>query len=98
MTNSQHLLLSEIPAVSAGMGEICEFSNTMNGYEVAGSFEKCAEIEASPRSDSIEEFRISIFFFFRSLRQRVDSESEEESALVRSTIGRIRDLVMECKG
>jgi len=95
MINSQDLLLTDIPDVNADMIEIAEFSHTINGYEMTGSLEKCAEIFESPRCDSIDELRISIFYFFRSMRQRMDSESDEEIELVRRTVGRIRDLVME---
>jgi len=82
-----------VPGPNAGPLELAEFGQTINGYEAAGSFERCAEIYESPDWDSVEQLRIALFFLFRSIRHSGFPPDDDEEREIQGLVGRIRELV-----
>ncbi len=77
MDESRKLRLSDVPEADASSGVISRFAHQIDGYGLAGSFERCAEISGNPDPDSIEELRIALFFHYRSRRHTGEEETDK---------------------
>ena len=93
MIENKDLTLADIPVRDSGLIAASEFSATFDGYNVAGSFENCAEIAQSPRMDSLTDLRISLFFRFRSMRHTGGPTNDVEKEKIWDIIEHIRELV-----
>ena len=93
MPHSKDLSLSDIPPKNANWEQLADFAGTINGYEMAGSSDKCSEIAASPDPKSIRELRISLFFSFRSMRHCGDEVTDIDIRHFRGIVDQIRQLV-----
>ena len=93
MSNTQNLRRADIPPPKADLNSIIEFAHTMDGYEWAGSFEKCAEIAKSPNEDSIDELRAALFFFFRSMRHSGEPATKDDIRYIHRTLDRLRRIL-----
>lgn len=92
---SEKLTLGRVPAEGADVEAICRFAHTIDGYDLAGSFENCARIARDPDPRSLDQLRISLFYRFRSLRHTGEEESPVDLRFFRETIRRIRALLGE---
>ena len=64
-----------IPAATATLDEICAFAHAVDGYELAGSFERCAAMHGRirerfdaglPLAAEMDELRSAVFFAHRA--------------------------------
>lgn len=83
----------DIPNPDASWREIAEFALTFNGYEVWGSFEKCAEIANAKRQDSLTDLRTCLFFEQRRWRHFGEDPDGEAMAYIRALVEKIRRRV-----
>ena len=93
MDESRKLRLSDVPEADADYGVINRFAHRVDGYTMAGSFERCTGISGNPDRDSIEELRIALFFHYRSRRHTGEEETDRDIAYVRGLVARIRELI-----
>jgi len=93
MSNTHNLRLADIPPPKADLNSIIEFAHTMDGYEWAGSFEKCAEIAKSPDETSIDDLRAALFFFFRSMRHSGEPATKDDIRHIHRTLDRLRQIL-----
>ena len=85
--------LSDVPKGDADYGAINKFAHRIDGYEVAGSFERCAEISRNPDRDSVDELHIALFFHYRARRHSGEEETDRDLEYVRGLVTRIRKLL-----
>jgi hypothetical protein len=93
MYDSTGLTLRSVPSENASIDSINRFAHTIDGYQVAGSFEACERIARNPNRDSIQELHVAIFYIFRALRHTGEKISEHEEEQLRGFVGRIRELI-----
>lgn len=86
------LLLEDVPQPDADVSEITWFAQRVNGYELAGSFERTADIARNPDSNSLTELRIALFFCARARRH---SETQGDSPEMRQLVRQIRALLTQ---
>ena len=91
--SNKHLLLIDIPKSDADWSEIAAFALTFNGYEVCGSFDKCAEIANAKRHESLTDMRACLFFEQRRWRHFGESPDGETMAYLRKLLESIRAKV-----
>jgi len=84
------LTLEDVPQPDADLSEITWFAHRMNGYDVAGSFERTADIARNPDPNSQTELRIALFFCARARRH---SETPGDSPEMRKLIRQLRSLL-----
>ena len=89
---SRHLTLDDVPLPDAHLFDIIRFAQRINGYEIAGSFAKAAEIAESPDPNDIMELWIALFFCARARRH---SGTEGDSPTMRELVKQIRVLLAE---
>ena len=87
---TSELTPADVPAVNASLDPIISFAYTLNGYWVAGSFRRCAEIAEALDWDSVEELRIATFFDLLVAHHVGD---EFGGAVLRRLVGRVGELV-----
>lgn len=90
---NRNLRLSNIPNPDANLGEISEFALTFDGYNVWGSFEKCAEIANSRNHGSLTNLRTCLFFEQRRWHHFGKYPNDDSMAYIRSLIEKIRNMV-----
>jgi len=93
---NSELRLSDIPAPDACWNLINKFAHTFNGYEEAGSFDKCAEVALSGNPQTLSELRMCLFFSARSARHGGGDSEHARAARTRhahSLLKRIRRKV-----
>ena len=90
---NKNLTLSDIPSLDAGWDEFSEFALTFDGYNVWGSFDKCAEIANDRRHESLTDLRTCLFFEQRRWRHFGEHPDEEEMMYLRGVIEKIRSRV-----
>ncbi len=59
---NQELHLDDISEDVSDWGEFIKFALTFNGYEAAGSLEKCIEIGKAKKDDTLTNLRICLFY------------------------------------
>lgn len=67
-----------MPAADGPLDPIISFAYRLNGYWVAGSFRRCAEIAEAPDWDSVEELRIAMFFDVRAAHHVGEGRMDQE--------------------
>jgi hypothetical protein len=90
---NENLTMSDIPSADASWEEIGEFALTFDGYEVWGSFERCAEIANAKRQESLTDLRTCLFFEQRRWRHFGEEPDEEAIAYIRGLVAKIRNRV-----
>jgi len=88
------LTQSDIPPVDADWYTIQEFALTFDGYEVWGSFGKCADIANARRHGSLTELRTCLFFEQRRWRPFAEDPDEKAVDYVRDVVEQIRARVV----
>ncbi|MFS6827331.1 hypothetical protein [Cyanobium sp. ATX 6F1] len=66
--NNVQLLLDRIPDPDGDLHDWSEFAHTIDGYEVAGSFEACAALLNDNTATNLTELRCALFFLSRQDR------------------------------
>ena len=84
------LTLEEVPQPDADLSEITWFAQSINGDEIAGSFERTADIAPNTDPNSLTELRIALFFCARARRH---SETQGDSPEMRKLVRQIRSLL-----
>ncbi len=87
---TSELTPADVPAADGPLDPIISFAYTLNGYWVAGSFQRCADFAEAPDWDSVEELRIAMFFSVRAAHHVGD---EFGGAVLRRLVGRVGELV-----
>jgi len=62
MISNKDLRLQDIPEDVSNRGELIDFALTFNGYEAAGSREKCVEIGKAHKDETLTDLRICLFY------------------------------------
>lgn len=88
--DESHLTLETLPEPDADLGEIIWFAQKINGYELAGSFERTADIARNPDPNSQTELRIALFFCARARRF---CETQGDSPEMRNLLRQLRSLL-----
>jgi len=90
LTNLQ-LKLDRIPDPDVDPCHWDAFALTINGYEVAGSFEACEGLYQEKNATTLTELRCALFFASR--KDRYNYCSEGETPVAREFLRRIREKV-----
>jgi hypothetical protein len=90
---NEDLTLSNIPIPDASWDEIEEFALTFDGYNVWGSFDKCAEIANARRHESLTDLRTCLFFEQRRWRHFGENPDEKTMDYIRGLVEEIRSMV-----
>lgn len=88
--NMNPLTLDDVPQVDAPFGEIYNFAHSINGYELAGSFEAAADISNDESKTDLLSLRVKLFFSARAHRH---VGLHEDSPQMRTLVQQIRDMV-----
>ena len=62
------LKIDKIPDPDGRIIDWARFAHTINGYEVAGSFEECARLSNDGQANTLTELRCALFFMSRAER------------------------------
>lgn len=62
------LKIDKIPDPDGRMTDWARFAHTINGYEVAGSFDECARLSNDGQANTLTELRCALFFMSRADR------------------------------
>jgi hypothetical protein len=89
-TNDQ-LSLKRIPDPDGDISDWERFAHSINGYEVAGSFEACADLANNGTAKTLTELRCALFFEARRMRHSGGFGASEEE--IRQLLRRIREKV-----
>ena len=90
---NKDLMLSNIPNPDASWDEIEEFALTFDGYNVWGSFDRCAEIANTRSHESLSDLRTCLFFEQRRWRHFGENPDEETMVYIRGLVEEIRNMV-----
>ena len=93
IANNQ-LRLEDLPSPDADWQTLANFALTFNGYEVWGSFEKCAGVANSRQDSTLTELRTCLFFEQRRWRHFGEAPDVEAMEYVRSILEKIRVKVL----
>ncbi len=89
---NHELSLADIPSPEGEWRRIGEFALTFNGYEVYGSFDKCAAVVNARRDGSLAELRTCLFSE-RRWRHFGEEPDDEAMAYIRAVVEKIRAKV-----
>ena len=84
MIPNEKLLLERIPDPEAGLCRWERFAHTINGYEVMGGFEACADLANRGTPTTLTELRCCLFF---------EARRERHSGGMPSNVEWIRELL-----
>jgi hypothetical protein len=62
------LKIDKIPDPDGRITDWARFAHTINGYEVAGSFEECERLSNDGQANTLTELRCALFFMSRAER------------------------------
>ena len=88
---NDQLTLARIPDPDGDISDWERFAHSINGYEVAGSFEACADLANNGTAKTLTELRCALFFEARRMRHSGGFGSAEEE--IRQLLRRIREKV-----
>ena len=88
---NEQLVLGRIPDPEVELCEWERFAHTINGYEVMGGFEPCADLANRGTPTTLTELRCSLFFEARRERHSGGMSSNEE--WIRELLRAIRQKV-----
>ena len=89
--SNRQLKLERIPDPDVDPCHWDAFARTINGYEVAGSFEACAELYHDKNVTTLTELRCALFFASR--KDGYNWSPEGETPVARELLRRIRAKV-----
>ena len=89
--SNQDLKLKEIPDPDGNWNQWVRFAHTIDGYEVQGGFEPCADLANGGEAKTLTELRCALFFEAR--RDRHSGGMSTDEALIRELLGAIRQKV-----
>ena len=89
--SNDQLTLARIPDPDGDISDWERFAHSINGYEVAGSFEACADLANNGTAKTLTELRCALFFEARRMRHSGGFGSAEEE--IRQLLRRIRERV-----
>ena len=88
---NDQLTLTRIPDPDGDISDWERFAHSINGYELAGSFEACADLANNGTAKTLTELRCALFFEARRMRHSGGFGSAEEQ--IRQLLRRIRERV-----
>ena len=88
---NEQLVLGRIPDPEAELWGWERFAHTINGYDVMGGFEQCADLANSETPSTLTELRCGLFFEARRERHSGGMFTNEE--LIRGLLRAIREKV-----
>jgi hypothetical protein len=89
--SNDQLTLTRIPDPDGGISDWERFAHSINGYEVAGSFEACADLANNGTAKMLTELRCALFFEARRMQHSGGFGSSEEQ--ISQLLRRIREKV-----
>ena len=89
--SNQDLKLIDIPDPDINWDAWSRFAHTINGYEVQGGFEPCADLANGGEAKTLTELRCALFFEAR--RERHSGGMSTDEALIRELLRAIRQKV-----
>ena len=93
--SNQYLKLEKIPDPDGNWNQWIRFAHTINGYEVQGGFEPCADLANGGEAKTLTELRCSLFFEAR--RERHSGGLTDVSDAVKQLLREIRRKVADQK-
>ena len=93
--SNQDLKLEKIPDPDGNWNQWIRFAHTINGYEVQGGFESCADLANGGEAKTLTELRCSLFFEAR--RERHSGGLTDVSDAVKQLLREIRRKVADQK-
>ena len=93
--SNQDLKLEEIPDPDGNWNQWVRFAHTINGYEVQGGFEPCADLANGGEIKTLTELRCALFFEAR--RERHSGGLTDVSDVVKQLLREIRRKVADQK-
>jgi hypothetical protein len=88
---NDQLTLARIPDPDGDISDWERFAHSINGYEVAESFEACADLANNGTAKTLTELRCALFFEARRMRHSGGFGSPEED--IRQLLRRVREKV-----
>ena len=85
---NQRLIPDRIPSSEGDLHGWIRFAHTINGYDVMGEFEACADLANRGTPTTLTELRCALFFEARRDRHSGGCSSDEQ--LIRTLLKRIR--------
>ena len=85
---NNELTLDQIPSPEGDLRDWSRFAHTMNGYEVMGGFDACADLANAGSAATLTQLRCALFFEAR--RDRHSGGYSLDEQLIRSLLQRIR--------
>ena len=82
------LTLDQIPSPDGDLREWSRFAHTINGYEVMGGFDACADLANSGGAVTLTQLRCALFFEAR--RDRHSGGCSFDEGVIRSLLKAIR--------
>ena len=89
--SNQDLKLEKIPDPDGNWNSWIRFAHTINGYELQGGFEPCADLANGGAAKILTELRCALFFEAR--RDRHSGGMSTDESLIRELLGAIRQKV-----
>ena len=77
--SNQELNLEEIPDPDGNLNAWIHFAHTINGYEVQGGFDPCADLANGGEAKTLTELRCALFFEARRDRHSGGISTNEET-------------------
>ena len=93
--SNQELKLQEIPDPDGNWNQWVHFAYTINGYELQGGFEPCADLANGGEARTLTELRCALFFEAR--RDRHSGGLTDDSDVVKQLLRDIRRKVADQK-
>ena len=93
--SNQELKLEKIPDPDGNLNAWSRFAHTINGYEVQGGFEPCADLANGGEIKTLTELRCALFFEAR--RERHSGGLTDVSDVVKQLLREIRRKVADQK-
>jgi hypothetical protein len=90
LVETSQLTAGQIPPDTAGLDDLITFAHTFDGYQHAGSFERCARIANDQVFRSTDDLRAALFFEVSKWRHFGQDPDLESLAYWRSLVSRIR--------
>ena len=91
--SNQDLKLVDIPDPEVNWDAWSRFAHTINGYEVQGGFEPCADLANGGEAKTLTELRCALFFEVR--RERHSGGLTDVSDVVKQLLREIRRKVAD---
>lgn len=89
MISTIELRANQIPTRQADLDELIKFAHTFDGFEHAGSFERCAEIANKKVFRSTDDLRAALFFEARRWRHAGEDPDGEALAYWRRLVSKV---------